>query len=106
MNVLVSAVKATTIKDPETGIQSIELDETWSYVQSLPIEWEPAMSGMPEWKIVELIRDDCIKNKKPFDKRFITWQQSIENKNLIRSYRISKHAPTIDLKDPCYDHYR
>lgn len=103
---LVSAMKATTVKDEETGIQSIDLEETWSYVQSLPIEWEPGMHGMPEWKIVELIRADCVKNNKPFDKRFVTWQQSIESKNLIRSYRISRHAPTIDVSDPCYDHYR
>ena len=106
MNVLVSSVKATTVKDNATGLQSIELDESWSYVQSLPIDWEPGMSGMPEWKIIELIRKDCIKNNKPFDKRFITWQQSVERKNQIRSYRISKHAPTIDRAASHYDHYR
>ena len=106
MTVLVSSVKATTVKDKETGIQSIESDETWTYLQSLPIEWNPEMAGMPEWKIIELIRRDCIKNKKPFNKRFVTWQQSIESKNLIRSYRISKHAPAIDHSNPCYDHFR
>lgn len=106
MTVLVSSVKATTVKDEGTGIQSIELDETWSFLQSLPIEWEPEMSGMPEWKIIELIRADCIKNKKPFDKRFVTWQRSVESRNQIRTYRISKHAPSIDREHTYYDDYR
>ena len=103
---LVSAVKATTVKDEDTGIQSIELDETWSYLQSLPIDWNPVMASMSESEIIELIRRDCIKNRKPFDKRFVTWQQSIESKNLIRSYRISKHAPTIDMDSQYYDRCR
>lgn len=99
---LVSSVKAVNVKDDKTGIQSIEIEETWSYLQSLPIEWDPEMIKMPEWKIVELIREDCIKNKKPFDKRFVTWQKSVESRNLIRSYRISKHVPTIDTEDEYY----
>ena len=102
---LVSSVKATTVKDPKTGIQSIELDESWSFLQSLPIAWDKGMSGMPEWKIVELIREDCIKNKKPFDRRFVTWQQSIEKRNIIRQFRLSSHPPTIDKSSRYYDQY-
>ena len=94
------------MKDEETGIQSIELDEAWSFLQSLPIEWEPEMSGMPEWKIIELIREDCIKNKKPFDKRFVTWQQSVERKNVVRQFRLSNHSPKIDESTPYYDQFK
>lgn len=103
---LVSAVKATTMKDEKTGIQSIELDETWSFLQSIPIDWDPGMSGMPEWKIIELIREDCIKNNKPLARKFVTWQSSIESKNRIQIYRISKHDPTIDKADKYYEHFR
>ena len=102
---LVSSVKATTVKDRETGIQSIELDESWSFLQSLPIAWEQEMVGMPEWKILELIREDCIKNKKPLSKRFVTWKQSVEKRNVIRQFRLSRHEPTIDQSSGYYDQY-